>query len=622
MSESNVVDADDKLLAEILKGKGAFSDKCLHRIFAERARELGDSIAVSAPDGAISYAELERRSTALGQELHKRGVGPDALVGLCVERSVAMVVGALAILKAGGAYVPIDPMYPSKRIGLVLGDSEVRWVVASSNTRDRLDAVQADILLADEAWPEADEPVEVPVSDSNLAYVIYTSGSTGVPKGVMVDHQSVVRLFTETENWFDFGKGDVWTMFHSIGFDFSVWELWGALLYGGRLVVTAHDVSRSPADFLKLLCEERVTVLNQTPSAFRQLISAAMTSGYMKNDLSLRYVIMGGEALDLDMLRPWIARFGDARPEIINMYGITETTVFVTYRRIVERDLALKGISPIGDAIADLGLHLLDEQRRPVAVGEPGEIYVSGPGVARGYLKRDELNAQRFVDINPDGKGMVRAYYSGDRAVRLPDGELNYLGRSDDQVKVRGFRIEPKEIEAVVAAHPDVDTAIVLPRDYGEGDVRIVAYVLPAGGEGCGRPFDDISRELTGKAATELPLHMRPSTYIRIPRVPLTEHGKIDKGALKCMESASSSKDEADLSRTEWELRGIWEEVLQRKDIGLKDDFFEIGGTSRALIRLLGRVNEHFGLALQVDVLAQEATIAALANSVATARKS
>jgi amino acid adenylation domain-containing protein len=454
-------------------------------------------------------------------------------------------------------------------------------------------------------------PPSVKSNDRSLAYAIYTSGSTGTPKGVLVEHHNVVRLFEQTHQWFGFNDQDVWTMFHSIGFDFSVWEIWGALLYGGHLVIVPFDITRSPKRFHHLLKSKGVTILNQTPSAFRHLIEADMASEEL-GVLALRLVIFGGETLELKLLEPWIARHGDQQPKLVNMYGITETTVHVTYRQITQQDLEGPGLSPIGISIPDLRVYLLDEFGNPVPDGTPGNLYVAGSGLARGYLNRPELNAERFLQNSYGSVQEARLYYSGDRAVRMPNGELVYQGRSDEQIKVRGFRIEPREIELCLCSHPQVTSTFVMPHDYGDGDVRLIAYVMPS-------LESDVVSELTQYAATELPVHMRPSAYVILSALPMTAHGKVDRSALPLPtvdKHVVSEQTVESKTSTEQVIVKIWEDVLRLKNIGINDDFFNLGGTSLALIRIFKHVNEHFGLSLDISVLIEGATCKRLAHCV------
>lgn len=502
----------------------------LHSIFRERARVAPDGIAVSGPGGAASYRELDVRSDRLAARLAVRGVGPNVLVGLCARRSVEAVVGMLGILKAGGAYVPVDPDHPAERVGYLLADCAARVVVGTGDTPDvgeHREIVRIDI--------DDDKDALVPVDrvrHEDLAYVIYTSGSTGRPKGVTVEHRNAVRLFEQTQPWFDFGPDDVWAQFHSLSFDFSVWEIWGALLHGGRLVVLPDVTVRSPRGLVSLLRTEGVTVLNQTPSAFHQLLSVLFTSAHSAEStdgLALRYLIFGGEKLDPPALRPWIERHGDRRPALVNMYGVTETTVHCTYRPISTTDLDGAEGSPIGIPIPDLRLYLLDPSGEPVPDGVPGELYVAGAGVARGYLNRPDLTAARFIE-GPSGLDEDRVYRTGDRAVRPAGGELEYLGRVDDQLKVRGFRIEPGEVEACLVQVPEVGKAVVVARDFGGGDVRLVAFLLPTVG------VEIDAAALAGVAErqvmTRLPRHLRPSLYKVVSEIPMTLQGKVDRDAL------------------------------------------------------------------------------------------
>ena len=457
----------------------------IHRRFEAAARRTPDAVALVCGATGLTYAQLDERADRLARALRRRGVRPEVRVGICLERSPETVVAILGVLKAGGAYVPIDPAYPADRIGYLLEDSGVALVVAQDGTRSAVPSSSIPVLTLDELLADAGDDGGAgrgDVSPGNAAYVIYTSGSTGKPKGVVVTHANVLRLFDATEPWFGFGADDVWTLFHSYAFDFSVWEMWGALLYGGRLVVVPFGISRDPAAFRALLSTEGVTVLNQTPSAFRQLVHADEGAD---GALALRWVVFGGEALEPRSLAPWFARHGDARPRLVNMYGITETTVHVTFRPLSIAD-AEAGGSMIGEPIPDLGVYLLDGRLEPVPAGVPGEIFVGGAGCARGYLGRPALTAERFVPDPFSGVPGARMYRSGDRARCGAGGDTEYLGRADQQVKVRGFRIEPGEIEAALLAQPGVREAVVMAREDEPGVRRLVAYVV-GGCRGRGR---------------------------------------------------------------------------------------------------------------------------------------
>lgn len=580
----------------------------LHASFEAAVRANADRVALIGNDETLTYRELLSRVTLLAKSLQQWGAGPDVPIGLCVDRSIELIVGMLAILRSGAAYVPIDPDYPSSRIQFLLADAAPPIVVTVSRVAHRLPKTAAHVVCIDAELP-SESALEGHVrreSDdddgSNLAYIMYTSGSTGVPKGVQVEHRNVLRLFAATQPIFGFGERDVWTLFHSFAFDFSVWEIFGALLHGGQLVIVPYEVTRSPERFYALLAERHVTILNQTPSAFRGIVAHDARD---PRPLDLRWTIFGGEALDARMLRPWIARHGDERPQLANMYGITETTVHATYRRIVAAD-AQSGASPIGMPLADLAALVLDERGVPVPAGLPGELFICGAGVARGYLNRPELTAERFLTLP---QTPTRSYRSGDR-VAWADGELQYLGRIDGQIKVRGFRIEPREIEAVVVQHAAVDRVAVVARDYGEGDVRLVAFVIPAHAQPLLKDATDgLTRDLSDLVATHLPAHMRPSSYRFVSAFPLTAHGKIDVAALvgDVADAAAAAVDSAPAV-----LRSIWCAVLEVADIADDDDFFDLGGTSLAMIRMLGSVNAAFDVALEPSVLLEAATIRAL----------
>ena len=452
---------------------------CVHQRVEAQAARTPDKIALVFEDQQLTYAELNARANQLAHYLKKHGVGPEVLVAMCVERSLEMIVGILGILKAGGAYLPLDLAYPPERLAFMIGDAKPPLVLTQEKLKEKLPEHAGKVVCLDSDWKtiaaESKENLESGAGPENVAYVIYTSGSTGKPKGCLVTHHNVVRLFDATWDWYKFDERDVWTMFHSYAFDFSVWEIWGALFYGGRVVVVPYMISRSPADFYQLLRKERVTVLNQTPSSFKQLIQAEENVGVQ--DLALRLVIFGGEALDMQSLKPWYDRHGDQKPLLVNMYGITETTVHVTYRPLSVSDTT--GGSVIGRPIPDLQLYILDQHRQPVPIGVSGEMYVGGAGVARGYLNRPELSSERFVPDPFRGEKDARLYKTGDLARFLANGDVEYLGRIDHQVKIRGFRIELGEIEAVLAGHPAVRHSVVMAREDEPGNKQLVAYLVP-----------------------------------------------------------------------------------------------------------------------------------------------
>ncbi|MDR0281377.1 MAG: amino acid adenylation domain-containing protein, partial [Paucimonas sp.] len=448
-----------------------------------------------------------------------------------------------------------------------------------------------------------ENPVNLTTPD-NLAYVIYTSGSTGKPKGALLPHSNVLRLFKATDAWFGFDEKDVWTLFHSYAFDFSVWEIFGALMYGGRLVVVPRDVTRSPEDFHKLLVAEQVTVLNQTPSAFKQLARVACDSSA---DLALRYVVFGGEALDVGSLQPWFERFGDQQPRLINMYGITETTVHVTYRPISQADLQQAEVSPIGEAIPDLSMVVLDTDFNPVAPGVCGELHVGHAGLARGYHNRAALTAERFVP-NPFAADGSRLYRTGDLARFRDEGVIEYAGRIDHQVKIRGFRIELGEIEARLQEHDAVHEVIVLAVD-GPAGQQLVAYLVPRDAAPT-----DLRDTLKAHLKANLPDYMVPAHLMVLDAMPLTANGKLDRKALpKPDASAAQGVHVAPVSELQRQLAAIWADVLQVEQVGLSDNFFELGGHSLLATQVVSRVRQQLDLELSLRDLFESADLAAFA---------
>jgi amino acid adenylation domain-containing protein len=618
----------EELLADWGAATSHPAEAPLHRLFAAQAALRPEAVAATIGAESLTYAELDRRANRLAHRLRALGVGPEVPVPLCVERSLDLVVGILGILKAGGGYVPIDPSYPAERIDWLLTDSQSGVaspvLVTQASLAALLPASRAQMLCLDGPALEAESDAEPAggAGPDNLAYVIYTSGSTGLPKGVPIRHRHVARLFAATDGWFGFGPQDVWTLFHSFAFDFSVWELWGALLHGGRLVVVPYLVSRSPEAFYRELAREGVTVLNQTPSAFRQLIEAEAALRQRgeagEEDLALRTVIFGGEALEPGALRPWIDRHGDERPRLINMYGITETTVHVTYRPVTRADVEAPGLgSRIGRPIPDLAVHLLDPDLNRVPVGVPGEIHVGGAGLSGGYLNRPELTAERFVPDPFAGRPGARLYRSGDLARVRPGGDLEYLGRRDHQVKIRGFRIELGEIEAALGRHPAVREAVVLARrDGGDGESRLVAYLVA---EPAAAPSPQDLRHFL-KAG--LPEPMIPSAFVMLEALPLTPHGKVDRKALpapEAMESAQERAYVAPRSAVEETLAAIWSEVLRVERVGMEDDFFLLGGHSLSAARVLSRVRDALEVELPLTVVFETPTVAGMAAAAAAA---
>ncbi|MFF9977469.1 non-ribosomal peptide synthetase [Streptomyces erythrochromogenes] len=567
--------------------------------FEAQAGRTPAAVAVTCGASSLSYGELNARANRLARLLVRHGCGPERLVALCLPPSVDLVVALLAILKSGAAYLPVDPEYPPDRIESLLADAQPFLLLGtdrgapgprvpdlatveidSADTRAHLAGLPQDDLRPDER--------ACPLTRDNAAYVIHTSGSTGRPKGVVVPHGNVLGLFSAARELFDFRAGDVWTMAHSFSFDFSVWELWGPLLHGGRLVLVPPATRRAPDRFLRLLVEEGVTVLNQTPSAFQQLLQAYGDDPRLGRKLALRYIVFGGEALDVRRLEEWYGlhrpRPGDDAPVLVNMYGITETTVHASHLALDGPLPAARGGSPIGQSLPGLALYLLDGRLRPVPPGVTGEIYVAGDQTARGYLNRPALTAVRFLPdpFGPPGSVMYR---SGDLARRTAGGLLQYEGRADDQVKIRGHRIEPGEIEAELRAAPGIESCCAVVREDAVGDSVLAAYVVPEDPSG----FDTAG--LRRRLARRLPSHMVPATVTVIDRIPLTPHGKLDRRALPDPVTAAAGPDAAAASTpAELEVVDAFRDALGVSGVSPGDDFFDLGGDSFKAVRLARRL--------------------------------
>ncbi|MBF0101142.1 MAG: amino acid adenylation domain-containing protein [Desulfobacterales bacterium] len=592
----------------------------LTQVFEKQVDQTPDAIALTLNGRHLSYRELNERTNDLAQRLitfNHDGV-KDQRVGLCIERSIELVVGIIAILKAGAAYVPLDPSYPDERLHFIVKDADIRVIVGSPELVASLELKSVTVInpLDTPDGKFSENPLPQSSIDS-IAYVIYTSGSTGLPKGVLVTHANVVRLFTGTEQLFGFNNTDVWTMFHSFAFDFSVWELWGALLYGGRLVIVSHAVSRSPQAFYELLSAEGVTVLNQTPSAFRQLIE--VDRNISDSSLAIKWVIFGGEALEPRTLKPWVQKYGLDKPQLINMYGITETTVHVTYHRLTADEIE-EGGSPIGDSLLDLSLHLVDQYNQLVPIGVAGEILVGGAGVSNGYLNRPELTSVRFVtadSVGIDAK-IGKLYRSGDLARWRPEanGQLEYLGRIDMQVKIRGFRIELGEIEGVLVSHPKVREAVVEPRksagDKQSATISLVAYVTLETKEQSGMII-----ELRQYLNQKLPDYMVPAFIVIMDTLPLTTNGKIDRRALPDPDTQRPDLNTQLVPPTtplECMLAELWRQVLGITTIGLDDNFFELGGDSIKGVIFTNKLQEKLKRVVYVVALFEAPTIRELVN--------
>ncbi len=494
----------------------------------------------------------------------------------------------------------------------MLSDARPPIVLAQYELKELFPEYDGQVVAVDADWAEIErestENVTGETRPENLAYVIYTSGSTGRPKGCQITHYNVVRLFEATRDWYQFDERDVWTMFHSYAFDFSVWELWGALIYGGQLVVVPYLTSRSPEEFYRLLERQKVTVLNQTPSAFRQLMHAEEMLG-AGDRLALRYVIFGGEMLEMQALKPWFERHGDQKPQLVNMYGITETTVHVTYRPLSLSDTVSGSV--IGRPLPDLQVYLLDRYLEPVPIGVPGEMYVGGAGVARGYLNRPELTEERFISDTFLADARARLYKTGDLARRLGNGDIEYLGRIDQQVKIRGFRIELGEIESVLTNHPGVRESVVIVSEGEHADKRLIAYFVEQKGH------NPTPSELHAFLKEQVPEYMVPVAFVKLEQMPLTSNGKIDQRALPAPEMvrpAPEIKFLAPRTPLEEEVANAWKRVLGLELVGVKDNFFEIGGHSLLATRVIILLRANLGANLSLRMLFENPTVEGMAS--------
>ncbi len=591
---------------------------CMHERFEHRAAADPDAVAVTYGQGSLTYAELNRQANRLAHHLRALGAGPETMVALFLDPSVEMITAVLGVLKAGAAYVPLDPEYPSERVGFVLQDTAAPLLITQAPLLDRLPAHAARTVCLDRDAAVlqrlSDTNPDSGATPENLAYVIYTSGSTGQPKGVQIEHRQVARLFSATDAWYRFGPSDTWVLLHSYAFDFSVWEIWGALAYGGRLVISPLWTTRSPQALAELLAGEGVTVMNATPSLF---VVAQAELLRVAGRLALRFVVFGGEALAPAALRPWFEHFGDGAPTLVNMYGITETTVHVTYRPLRAADCE-RETSPIGVPIPDLSLHLLDPKGSPVPPGVEGELFVGGAGVARGYLNRPELTAARFVE-SPFGDG--RLYRTGDVARRLSDGELDFRGRIDDQVKIRGFRVELGEIHAAMREVPGVADGAVVAIEAAPGDLRLAAYVVPEGGT-LSAAGARIREDLLAHLEHKLPAYMVPASITLLDRLPLTRNGKTDRQALPppSWETRAEQGSLAPRTPTEELIAEIWRSVLGVQEVGSEDNFFNLGGHSLLAARVATQVRERLDMDLSVRALFEQPTLSGFAADVDSLR--
>jgi amino acid adenylation domain-containing protein/non-ribosomal peptide synthase protein (TIGR01720 family) len=572
-------------------------------MFTAQAARTPEAQALTCEGRSWSYRELDDSTNRFANLLADRGIGPGHRVALLLPRSAEAIVSILAVLKTGAAYVPIDPSAPAARMQLVLGDAAPTAAITTPALADRL--CGQDLLILDA--PDIDDvaaqsfPVPGPAGPQpdDIAYLIYTSGTTGVPKGVAITHDNVTQLLRAMDAEFALA-GHVWSQWHSLAFDVSVCEMWGALLYGGRLVVVPESVARAPEEFHALLAAEQVTVLSQTPSGFYAVQTADALNPELGRQLKLKAVVFAGEALEPQRLRTWLDNHPHS-PQLLNLYGTTETTVHASFREIIEQDAA-NDVSPVGGPLADLAFFVLDQWLRPVPSGVIGDLYVAGRQAGLGYWRRPGLSSSRFVAC-PFGRPGERMYRTGDLVWWGADGELRYVGRADEQVKIRGYRIELGEVRAVLAELDGVEQAVVIAREDRPGDKRLVGYIT-----GTADPHT-----LREALAERLPEYMVPAAIMAVDALPLTVNGKLDRRALPAPEYQDADSYRAPATAVEEILAGIYARVLEVERVGIDDSFFDLGGDSLSAMRLIAAVNTGLGAGLSVRTLFEAPTVALLA---------
>ncbi|OJZ74811.1 non-ribosomal peptide synthetase [Mycobacterium paraffinicum] len=573
-------------------------------LFAAQAARAPEAVAITHGDRSWTYGEVEEHANRLAHLLVSRGAGPGERVAVLFPRTAEAVVAILAVLKTGAAYLPVDPTVPPARIEFVLGDAAPIAAVTTAEVRSRLDGQHLDVIDFDDPAVAAQSGAGLPApSADNIAYIIYTSGTTGTPKGVAVPHRNVTQLLESLDA--QLALGQVWTQCHSLAFDFSVWEIFGSLLYGGRLVIVPDAVVRSPEELHAMLVREQVSVLSQTPSAFYALQTADSLAPELGQQLKLQTVVFGGEALEPHRLGKWLHNH-PGLPRLINMYGITETTVHASFREIVDGDVD-SNASPIGVPLAHLGFFVLDGWLRPVPEGVVGELYVAGRGLAYGYVGRSGLSATRFVACPFGGSG-ARMYRTGDLVRWGADGQLQYMGRADEQVKIRGYRIELGEVHAALAALDGVNEAAVIAREDRPGDKRLVGYVT-----GTADPA-----EIRNRLGERLPTYMVPTAVVVLEALPLTVNGKLDTRALPAPEYSDADHYRAPSTAIEEILAGIYAQVLGVERVGVDDSFFDLGGDSILSMQVVARARAAGVVCRPRDIFVEQ-TVARLARVAALA---
>ncbi len=605
------------------------NNKTISQLFEEQVKRTPNNIALAFQGYELTYNQVNEKANQLANYLATSyDIKPDTLVVLCIDRSIEMLMCVIGVLKAGAAYVPIDPSYPQERIQYILKDTNTKLILTNVTYKEKLEAIiqnsnfkitdasehcldknklETTILeidnkiLKEHLKLQSLKNLKNKATPNHLAYIIYTSGTTGNPKGVMQLHSNVMRLFTATDSWYQFSSKDIWSLYHSYAFDFSVWEIWGALLHGGKLVIVSTELTKDLELFYELCKQEKITILNHTPGAFYQFADIASNKSQEDKLNSLRYVIFGGESLNISKLNPWFEEYGYNQPKLINMYGITETTVHVTYKPIIEG--SVKSSVSIGEKIPDLKTYVLDKTLHPLPIGAVGELYIGGAGLARGYLNRPDLTAERFV-ANPfqsekekKQNKNTRLYKTGDLVRWQEDGNLEYIGRNDFQIKIRGYRIELEDIEASLITYPGVKQSIVIVKDLpadNSSNKYLVGYYVAENKLN----EEDMFHHLSEK----LPEYMVPNILVHLDKIPLTINGKLDKKALPDPEFTDQDSFISPRNEVEEQVCQIWAEVvnLDKDKVGVRDDFFRLGGNSILAIRLITKLNTLYQSRLRV----------------------
>jgi amino acid adenylation domain-containing protein len=590
-------------------------EQCIYELFEVQAERTPDAVAVVFADQQLTYRELNCRANQLAHHLQGLGIRPEVLVGICVERSLEMVVGLLGILKAGGAYVPLDPAYPKERLTFMLSDSQVPMLLTQEKLVAGLPEHRARVVCLDTDWgvisQESEENPASGVKPKNLAYVIYTSGSTGNPKGVMIQHQSLVNFTQTAIVEYGLNTHDRVLQFASISFDAAAEEIYPCLSCGGMLVLRSDEMLSSVPAFLQMSQDLDLTVLD-LPTAYWHQITAELATADLMLPKSLRLVIIGGELALPERVRMWQKRMGD-HPQLVNTYGPTEATVVATmYKLPGSASAELDGREvPIGRAIHNVQTYVLDQCLQPVPIGVPGELHIGGAGLARGYFNRPELTEEKFIPSPFSDEPGTRLYKTGDLACYQSDGNIKFLGRLDNQVKIRGFRIELGEIEAALAQHPVVRETVVLAQQDAPSDKRLIAYVVTYEGQ------EPTVSELRRFLKEKLPEYMVPSTFVMLETLPLTPNGKLDRRALPAPDTSRRGLEEGFVSprdTIELQLAQIWEDVLDVHPVGVRDNFFDLGGHSLLAVNLIAKIQQQFGKNLPLATLFQGSTIEHLAG--------